>query len=233
MSTINTNYINNTNRSGVGSSERNLQLGSDGSVTSFEGLSISDAAASNGSNYYRGWNGVNFDEYFPFDRTKYNSLRVMGWADFSYEPSNSGGIGLYIQPAINTTSYTLSQMNGGFIDTFTQTTFDVNVPYFGFDQMVYNTSPNSNSLGYRWVIDHHFIINGGTVWTFPRISTFINLTTGNPQQVVRQLSPSTWNTTNGNDFNTFRLLTNSVTNVSTISKGQLSISLSRTSGFNL
>jgi hypothetical protein len=100
MSTLNTNYINNISRVSATNAEKNLQLGSDGSVTSYEGLSISEAAAANGIHYKRTWTGTNFDELFAFDRTKYNTMRLKGWVDLSYEPSNGIGIGLYIQPCI-------------------------------------------------------------------------------------------------------------------------------------
>ncbi len=232
MSTLKTNYINNNNRGITNDSEKNLQLGSDGSVTSYEGLSISDAAAANGIHYKRNWNGTNFDEIFAFDRTKYNTMRIKGWFDLSYEPSNSIGIGLYIQPCIDTTPYTISQLNGGSTGTFTQLTFDVNLAAVQFDQMVYNTGGVNNGVGYRWIIDHEIIFTGATIWTTPRISTFINLGNGFLQSLVRELSPQAWSTTLGSQINGFRVITNSLTGVSTISKGLLSISLSRDAGYN-
>ena len=231
MSSLNTNYINNTTRTTVGNSEKNLQLGSDGSVTSFEGLSISDAAASNGLNYYRTWLGTNFNETFSFDRTKYNTLRLKGWFDLSYEPSNALAIGLFIQPCIDGSAYTLSQVNGGNTGTFIQTTFDTSVSQYLTDQMLYNSVPTNTTFGYRWIINHEFILNSTTAWSTPNLVSFINLTTGNISGIIRQLTPSSWNTTNGNAVNGFRIITNSISNVSTISKGQLAISISRNSGY--
>ena len=232
MSTLKTNYINNISRASATNAEKSLQLGSDGSVTSYEGLSISDAAAANGIHYNRTWTGTNINEIFAFDRNKYNTMRVKGWFDLSYEPSNGLGIGLYIQPCIGGTPYAISQLNGGFTGTFTQISFDTNLAPALFDQMVYNTAGVNNSVGYRWIIDHEITFTGKTIWTTPRLSTFLNLGAGGVQSVVRELSPQTWNTTLGNQVNGFRLLTNSQTGVSTLSRGLLSISLSRDAGYD-
>ena len=232
MSTLKTNYINNISRGSTIDTEKNLQLGSDGSVTSYEGLSISEAAADNGIHYKRNWNGTNIDEIFAFDRTKYNTMRIKGWFDLSYEPANGIGIGLFIQPCIGGAPYAISQLNGGFTGTFTQISFDTSLVQAPFDQMVYNTGGSNNSNGYRWIIDHEITFTGKTIWTTPRLSTFINQGNGALQSVVRELSPQTWNTTLGNQVNGFRLLTNSQTGVSTISRGLVSISLARDAGYD-
>ena len=231
MSTLKTNYINNLSRVSATDAQKNLQLGSDGSVTSYEGLSISDAAAANGINYKRKWNNTNISEIFAFDRTKYNTMRIKGWVDLSYEPSNAIGIGLYIQPCIGGTPYAISQLNGGTTGTFTQISFDVNLPPALFDQMVYNTAGVNNGVGYRWIIDHEITITETVVWTTPRISTLLNLANSNIQSVVRELAPQAWGTTLGNQINGFKVSTNSLTGVSTVSRGMLSISICRDAGY--
>ena len=234
MSTLKTNYINNINRGITIDSEKNLQLGSDGSVTSYEGLSISDAAANSGDSTYVSWDGTNVNQFFTFDRSKFNRLRVKGWFDLSGEASNNVNIGLYIQPCIGTTPYTISQMNGGFASTWIQTIPSSSTVSVSWDQMVFNTSSDQTKTS-RWVFDLDVIVNNRTVWSKVKFHTYNSNLTGTPayQQVVRQLTPQTWDTTLGNQFDTFRILTNSATNVAARSQGQIGVTISRDPSYKL
>ncbi len=233
MSTLKTNYINNINRGITNDSEKNLQLGSDGSVTSYEGLSISDAAADSGDSTYVFWDGTNVNQFFAFDRSKFNRFRVKGWCDLSGEPTNNVNLGLYIQPCIGTTPYTISQMNGGFSGTWIQTIPSRSTPDVSQDQMVFNTSADQTQT-IRWVFDLDLIVNNRTVWSKVKFHSFIaDLSSPTYQQVIRQLTPQSWNTTLGNQFDTFRILTNSVTNVAARSQGQFGVTISRDSSYKL
>ena len=220
-----------TNQSNIGIS--NLSLASDGSVTSFEGLSISDAAAYAGLNDDLRWDTTNLNKNYDLDRTKYNSVRIKGWFDLSYEPSNGAGIGLYIQPTIGGVAYTLSQLNGGTVGTFIQTGESSATPQANYDQMIYNTSATPNTLGWRWIIDHEIIFADKVVWSTTLPSLFLDNDGGTLQRVVRQMLPQGWNTTNGNNIDGFTVLTNSITNVSALSQGQLGVSISRNTSFGL
>jgi hypothetical protein len=232
MSSLNTNFINNTTRTTVNNSEKNLQLGSDGSVTSFEGLSISDAAASNGLNYYRTWSGTNFNETFSFDRTKYNKLTVSGRVYLPGEPSNPTGYGFFIQPCIGSVPYTLSQLNGGFTETWKQPSITNNAVGFAVDQILYNTAgPLANP--YLWVFNLEIIISNDHVWSIPSNCSFYTFS-GAPatvQAVTRELLPQSWDTILGNQIDTFRILTNIFTSTNLCS-GKIGVKISRDMSFS-
>jgi hypothetical protein len=234
MSTLNTNYINNNSRGSATDTQKNLQLGSDGSVTSYEGLSISDAAADSGDSTYVTWDGANVEQFFAFDRSKFNRLRVNGWCDLSGEATNNTNIGLFIQPCIGTTPYTISQMNNGFTGTWFQSVPGTFTPIVSQDQMVFNTSANQAQT-IRWIFDLDLIVNNRTVWSKVKFHTFISDLNGTQsyQQVIRQLRAQSWNTTLGNQFNTFRIVTNSVTNVAATAQGQIGVTISRDSSFKV
>ena len=229
MSTLKTNNI--TNIDNIGSD--NLQLANDGSVTSYEGLSISDAAADSGDSTYLDWDGTNVSQFFAFDRSKFNRFRAKGWIDISTEATNNINIGLFIQPCIGTTPYTISQMNGGFTGTWIQTVPTNSTPVASQDQIVFNTAPPSSVQTIRWVFDLDLIVNNRTVWSVVQFHSFITYPSITVQQVIRQLTPQTWNTTLGNQFDAFKILTNSATNVATISQGQIGVTISRDSSYSL
>ena len=232
MSTLKTNYINNNSRGITNNSEKNLQLGSDGSVTSYEGLSISDAAADSGDSTYLDWDGTNVSQFFAFDRSKFNRFRAKGWCDLAGEPTSSINIGVYFQPCIGTTPYAISQMNGGFTATWVQTIPNTPTPGATWDQMVFNTTPNTAQT-IRWVFDLDVIVNNRTVWSTVQFHSYVTYPIVSYQQVVRQMTPQSWNTTLGNQFNAFRILSNSLTNVATVSQGQVGVTISRDSSYKL
>lgn len=213
--------------------KKNLQLGSDGSVTSYEGLSISDAAADSGDSTHITWKGTNINQLFAFDRSKFNKLRVKGFIDLSTEATNNANIGLFIQPCIGTTAYSISQMNGGSTGTWIQTVPGNSTPNSSQDQIVFNTAPPSTMQYIRWVFDLELIVNNTTVWSTVQFQTFITIPSPTYQQVVRQLVPQTWNTTLGNQCDAFRILTNSTTNVAVYSQGQIGVTISRDSAYSL
>ena len=234
MSSLNTNFINNTTRTTVNNSEKNLQLGSDGSVTSFEGLSISDAAAIGGLNYIESWNGSNYEKFFSFDRSKYNKLTVSGWFDLSGEAANAIGIGLFVQPCIGSIPYTLSQINNGFLGTWKQPSTTSSAVGFAVDQISYNAGTTVSAvIPARWVFNLEIIINNDLVWSIPSNCTFYNFsaTPTTVQAVSRELTPQYWDTTLGGQIDTFRILTNSVTSPS-LCRGQLGVKISRDMSFS-
>ncbi|QLF86315.1 hypothetical protein CC030809_00267 [Synechococcus phage S-CAM7] len=233
MSSLNTNFINNTTRTTANNSEKNLQLGSDGSVTSFEGLSISDAAASNGLNYIEQWSGSNYDKFYSFDRSKFNKFTVSGWVDLPGESANNTGIGLFIQPCISSVPYTLSQLNGGFPTSWQQPNQAGGVVSFSADQMVYNTAATPAAVAYRWIFELEIIFNDKIIWSIVSPSTFIdyNVIPNTTLSVVRQLTAQNWDTTLGNQIDTFRILTNSLTSTS-LCRGELGVKISRDTSFS-
>lgn len=230
MSELRVDSISNTGNGGT----QNLILNNDGSVDSSDGFSISNAAANTGLKFKLLWDNVNVDQTYDLDRTKYNCVRIKGWFDLSYEPVNNVNIGLYIQPTIGGVPQLLSAVNNtGTTNTWIQTVEDSTVSEVNANQMLYNTSNVLNTLGYRWMIDHEIILADKIVWTTLVPSMVWSNNGGGFERIVRSLLPQSWDSANGNNVDGFRIVTNSVTAVSTLSRGLLGVTISKDSSYDL
>ena len=147
------------------------------------------------------WDNSLVDFRIPYDRAKYDTVRLYGWFDV---PPGGANNGLYFQPTTGTNldPRLLSFMNGGGSN---QTWVDPDGAQGDADQMYWNAV----STGVvRWQIDVTLLNSSqgssDNIWcSTPSTRVFSLL--GSYGKGFRFLSAQDWNTPIGNDLNGWRI----------------------------